>query len=167
MPPPHPRSFFAPLLPVFHAAQTALAAYAAQHSYTAITKLQIYEKQSEKAAQYSSSADRQLQKTRKTQAAGAASIAVSLLCSTYLVIAAVTEDHRSKQWHTNLALYVLNILVPLGVRMYMADFWEAKAKVPFVHTYNEAIDETKVVWTNLQWLGWSWMMIGIFELALG
>lgn len=94
-------------------------------------------------------------------------IALSLISSLYLIIATLANVHTNKQWYTNLAVYILNIIAPMGVRMYMADFWNAKAKVPFVHTYNEAIDETKIVWRNLQWLQWSWTGVGIFELALG
>ena len=70
----HPPSLLSPIIPVLHAGQTALAAYAAQHSYEAITRVQKYESQTKQAAQYSDTADRQLKKTRTTQAAGAGAV---------------------------------------------------------------------------------------------
>lgn len=71
---PHPPSLLSPLLPLLHLGQAALAGYAGQHSYNAIIRLQKYEEQTKKAAQYSDTAGDQLKKTRTTQAAGAGAV---------------------------------------------------------------------------------------------
>jgi hypothetical protein len=62
---------------LLHSVQVALSAYALFHSSISIPNLQKYEETSKKAANYSSTAEHELQMTRKTQAAGA--VGVSLL----------------------------------------------------------------------------------------
>lgn len=51
-----------------------LSLYAAQKSYIAITNLQRYEERTEKAAKHLDKAERDLYKTRVTQASGAAAV---------------------------------------------------------------------------------------------
>ena len=104
----HPPSLLSPLIPVLHAGQTALAAYAAQHSYEAITRVQQYEKQTEKAAQYSDTADRQLKRTRSTQAAGAG--AVRWPCSFHLHAGYPTVHFNANNGPTDRSLaHLLNL----------------------------------------------------------
>lgn len=149
-----------------HLGQVALGLWAAKHSYEAIWRLRQYEEASKKAAKYSNTADTQLQKTRTTQAAGALTILLSTVSSAYLAYDHATRS-RHKHWAAYIVLYVLNVAAPLGARIHMADFWGAKPKVPFVQGFNEAIDETKMVWAQLQWIQWSWIVVGVMELALG
>ena len=61
-------------LPIAHAGQSAVSLYGLYTSYVAITNLQKYEKQTEKAAKYSGTAEHQLHKTRTTQASGALAV---------------------------------------------------------------------------------------------
>ena len=56
---------------LLHIPQIALSAYGLYLSTIAITQLRQYEATSEKAAEYSGEAERQLHKTRTTQASGA------------------------------------------------------------------------------------------------
>jgi len=65
------------LLTIAHLAQSLLSLYGLATSYISITKLQKYEKQSEKAAKWSNTAAHQLHKTRTTQASGALSVRIS------------------------------------------------------------------------------------------
>ena len=58
----------------FHFAQALLCGYTGWQSYQAIWRLQGYEEQSEKAAQYSNVAAEQLHTTRTTQASGAVTV---------------------------------------------------------------------------------------------
>ena len=75
--------------------QVALSSYALYFSVISIRKLRRYEKISEQAAQYSNTADEQLQRTRTTQGAGA--IAVSLLIASFLL-----PSSSSSQGHAQL-----------------------------------------------------------------
>lgn len=63
----HPTTILTPLIAL-------LSLYAAQKSYIAITNLQRYEERTEKAAKHLDKADRDLYKTRVTQASGAAAV---------------------------------------------------------------------------------------------
>ena len=62
---------------VIHLGQAVLSGYAAYHSYNAITNLQAYEATSEKLAEWSNEAAKQLAQTRATQTTGALAV-----CST-------------------------------------------------------------------------------------
>lgn len=53
---------------------SATSLYAARSSYVAIVNLRKYEKRSERAAEYSETAARQLYKTRVTQTSSAAAV---------------------------------------------------------------------------------------------
>ena len=59
---------------VIHLGQAFLSGYAAYHSYNAITNLQAYEATSEKLAEWSSEAAKQLAQTRATQTSGALAV---------------------------------------------------------------------------------------------
>lgn len=66
---------------VIHLGQAFLSGYAAYHSYNAITNLQAYEATSEKLAEWSNEAAKQLAQTRATQTSGA--LAVRATSQTY------------------------------------------------------------------------------------
>ncbi|KAK8088492.1 hypothetical protein PG997_003453 [Apiospora hydei] len=72
------------LVQVVHIAQAALAVYGGQQSIQAIQNLQKYEDTTQKLAKYSNEAERQLKKTRATQAAGAITLLMSLVASVLL-----------------------------------------------------------------------------------
>lgn len=59
---------------VIHLGQAVLSGYAAYHSYNAITNLQAYEATSEKLAEWSNEAAKQLAQTRATQTTGALAV---------------------------------------------------------------------------------------------
>ena len=67
------------LLNVLHATQACLSAYALYLSYMSITDSQKYEEKTEKAAQYSNTAEQQLHKTRTTLASGTAAVSLRTL----------------------------------------------------------------------------------------
>lgn len=60
----------------FAFALTATSLFAASKSYVAIVSLQKYEEPSERAAEYSETAARELHKTRVTQASSAGAVCV-------------------------------------------------------------------------------------------
>lgn len=63
---------------VIHLGQAVLSGYAAYHSYNAITNLQAYEATSEKLAEWSNEAAKQLAQTRATQTSGALAVRATL-----------------------------------------------------------------------------------------
>ncbi|KAJ2968381.1 hypothetical protein NUW58_g10233 [Xylaria curta] len=73
------------LLKAIHVAQIIIAAYGAAQSHAAISRLIEYEDAIQKLAKISSEAERQLHKTRTTQASGAIAILVSFVVSVLLV----------------------------------------------------------------------------------
>ena len=60
-----------------HVCQVALSAYGAYQSYIAITNLRTYEATTKKLAKWSDVVDRELHKTRTTQASGAIAVRLS------------------------------------------------------------------------------------------
>ena len=62
------------ILRFMHLGQAGIAGYGLYLSYISIMNLRKYEKRSEQAARYSSSAADQLYKTRTTQGAGVAAV---------------------------------------------------------------------------------------------
>jgi len=61
---------------ILHLAQVAFGAYNVYLASITISKLQQYEAKSEKAAEYSSTAAKQLHKTRTTQASGTGAVSL-------------------------------------------------------------------------------------------
>ena len=66
---------------LIHCVQAAISGYALYHASISIPNLQKYESKSEKAAKYSKTAAEQLQRTRSTQAVGAAAVSIVILLS--------------------------------------------------------------------------------------
>ena len=69
-----------------HTVQIGIAAYGAYQSYVAITMLQGYESISKKAAEWSNEAQKQLDLTRSTQAAGALTVSRMIYTSHILTL---------------------------------------------------------------------------------
>ncbi|MCJ1404490.1 hypothetical protein MMC11_007716 [Xylographa trunciseda] len=147
------------LLPL-HAAQAALSAYGLYTSYLAITHLQQYESQSEKAAQYLSAAAHQLHKTRTTQATGALAILTSLLTSLTLLLA---RPALSAPVAATLNVAVAGLA--LGAMLHVGRFWAGKARVPFVGAYNEGVRRSEELRRLLGWLAMSWAATGVVGLV--
>jgi len=64
------------LQPILHLAQAGLSAYSLYHAYISITNLRQYEEKSEKAAEWSGTAEHELHKNRTTQTSSALSVRV-------------------------------------------------------------------------------------------
>lgn len=69
------------LLPLLHLPQACLSAYTIYLSSIVVPKLQRYEEKSEKAAEWSNTAEHQLHKTRTTQTSGALTVGRQILLS--------------------------------------------------------------------------------------
>ncbi|MCJ1302294.1 hypothetical protein MMC08_005097 [Hypocenomyce scalaris] len=138
------------VLDVLHAAQAGLSAYALHLSYISITDSQKYEEKAEKAAQYSRTAEHQVHKTRTTLASGTAAALFSLLTSLNpLFLTSVPS------W-PKFVFNALNIATTLAARAHVKGFWRAKAKVPLVDHYNEAITTSNRLSVLLAWLAGTW-----------
>ncbi|KAK7630331.1 hypothetical protein IWX48DRAFT_173454 [Phyllosticta citricarpa] len=131
-----------------------------------ITNLQKYEKNTEKAAEYSDTVAEELRKTRTTQASALIATIFSLGASLYL---SATRLRPPRSPWPDLALNAANIALLYGARVYVNGYWKAKAKVPFVTGYNEAISSTQNIITILDrswkaWLG-TLMWTGVVAVA--
>ncbi|KAF2175670.1 hypothetical protein K469DRAFT_609814 [Zopfia rhizophila CBS 207.26] len=140
----------------------ALSGYGAYLSYNNITRLQRYEEQTKKAAQHSNTAAERLQKTRTTQGSAAITIALSLITAISLVLLQHTEHHSITQ-----AISLVNATTLLVARVHVANFWNDKAKVPFVEGYNEAIKGSGSLENVLALLGCGWGIMGFASWAVG
>ncbi|KAF4535945.1 Methyltransferase domain-containing protein [Lasiodiplodia theobromae] len=148
------------VLPVIHLVQAAGSAYTLYFCFVSIKALKQYEKQSEKAAEYSATAAEQLHKTRTTQGNALVTALTSLLTSSFLLYTAVRpgeSSHPSSSPWLSIGLNAGNIANTLLTRSHVAGFWGSKAKVPFVEGYNEAISSTAQIIKSLERLavGWS------------
>ncbi|KAG8629289.1 hypothetical protein KVT40_003154 [Elsinoe batatas] len=147
---------------ILHLGQATLASYGIYVSYIAIKNLRQYEEQSKKAAKFSDIAARQLHWTRTTQASGA--VAVLLSFSTSLFLA--TSWHLIPRKYRVLASPAM-LLITLGVRGHLYNFWKEKGKVPMLKGYNEAIDRTQDLIGVLQYLEYSWVLTSLVAGVLG
>ncbi|KAF2020398.1 hypothetical protein BU24DRAFT_360858 [Aaosphaeria arxii CBS 175.79] len=142
---------------------TLLSAYTLNLAYTNITLLQRYERQSEKAAEWSSIAAERLRKTRTTQASGAVSIVLSLISSTYLILHPILSSEKKQSDHAVL-ITAVNIVASSAARVHMAGFWNEKeqTRVPFLEKFNDAVRgserERDLVWG----IAGCWVAVGLF-----
>ncbi|KAI1423387.1 hypothetical protein F5Y12DRAFT_757486 [Xylaria sp. FL1777] len=148
------------LLKLVHLAQIVIAAYGAMQCQVAITRLLEYEDATKKLAKISSEAERQLHKTRMTQAAGAIAILVSFGVSVLLATRGAS--------YGMLVRYLISPVMALAVfaaREYLRDFWAGKGgkaatanKIPLpkMGGYNEALERTQKLLEVLGWLTISW-----------
>ncbi|KAI0424206.1 hypothetical protein F5Y09DRAFT_335963 [Xylaria sp. FL1042] len=159
------------LLKLVHLAQIVIAAYGAMQCQVAITRLLDYEDATKKLAKISGEAERQLHKTRMTQAAGAIAILVSLAVSVLLATGGASYDM--------LVRYLASPVMALAVfiaRTYLRDFWAGKGgksvtanKIPLpkMEGYNEALGKTQKVLKVLDWLTISWVASSALVLIQG
>jgi len=140
--------------------QALLSTYGLYHSYVSITNLMQYEEKSKKAAEWSNTAAHQLRKTRTTQATGAGAIITSLTAAVVLLI-------RPSLTATTIALIHVGIsCVALAAATHIGNFWDGKARVPFVGGYNEGMRRTQALKNMLQVLAGTWIFTGIVRFAL-
>jgi hypothetical protein len=158
------------LLPLLHVGQAGLAVYGGQQSYTAITNLQKYEDASKKLAKYSNEAERQLHKTRTTQASAALALLASLLASVYLAF---------RGGHGGFGLrYGASPAMCIGVflaRKHVQDYWArgdgktvgVRVPLPKMGDYNEAQRRTEELLKVLEWLVVSWLATSLVAMVDG
>ena len=138
---------------VLNITQVGLCLWAGTYSYAAVTRLQQYEDTSEKAAKISTTAARELHKTRTTETSGA------LIVSAHLILRTTTLTMQivvTLLWSCTL---LFGLASPstftafgfssavtggiLAVRTYMSSYWSPKSSVPFIQKYNEGIENSK------------------------
>ncbi|KAF2455790.1 hypothetical protein BDY21DRAFT_372935 [Lineolata rhizophorae] len=124
----------------------------------AIGALRDYEAQSERAAQHSAIAARQLRKTRTAQASAAAAVSASILSSLYLGSAALSTPAAALRAHVLLA--ALNLAASLAARAHVLSFWGPKGKVPLVGAFSDAVERSKAVARRLAVAAAVWGVAG-------
>ncbi|KAJ8124769.1 hypothetical protein O1611_g8871 [Lasiodiplodia mahajangana] len=141
--------------------QIVIAAYGAMQSQVAITKLLEYEDATKKLAKISSEAERQLHKTRTTQAAGAITILVSFAASVLLLIIG-----WSYGFWVHYLISQFMVLAVFAAKTYIQNFWAGKngrdatankIPLPKMRDYNEALERTEETIKVLGWLTMSWV----------
>ncbi|KAI0448925.1 hypothetical protein F5B21DRAFT_78640 [Xylaria acuta] len=159
------------LLNLVHVAQIAIAAYGAMQSQVAISKLLEYEDATKKLAKIASEAERQLHKTRTTQASAAVAILVSFVASVLLATGGASYGF--------LVRYLASPVMALAVfaaRAHLQDFWAGKGgeavtanKIPLpkMGAYNEALERTQKSLKVLGWLTISWVASSAVALIQG
>ena len=94
---------------------------------------------------------------------------MSLVSSTTLFLTDAPSDSTRSTFMV-FALQALNLAVQLAARMHVKDFWDNKAKVPFVEGYNEAISGTAEIVRVLGLSGSLWAMeiiqLGLWKVVL-
>ncbi|KAI1323624.1 hypothetical protein F5Y16DRAFT_335168 [Xylariaceae sp. FL0255] len=154
------------LLRLIHVAQVGIAIYGAMQSQVAISNLLKYEDATKKLAKFSSEAEKQLHRTRTTQASGAAALFVSFIASVLLGL-----------WGSSygfLVRYLASPVIALGMfaaKIHLQDFWgkdgSVKVPLPKMEGYNEAMDKTREVMNVLGWLTIAWAAGSVMALFEG
>lgn len=137
---------------------SVVSGYGLYLSYQNITRLQQYEKTSEKAAEWSNTAAQRLHKTRSTQTSGTVTLLISFLTSTALLL---LPNHSTPT--TLMVSSCANAVALYLSRTHMANFWNdsTQTRIPFVERFNEAIrGSEKVVWL-LGTLSIGWAGVGL------
>ncbi|KAI0910169.1 hypothetical protein F4823DRAFT_562227 [Ustulina deusta] len=159
------------LLKLAHLAQIVIAVYGAMQCQVAISRLVEYEDATKKLAKISGEVERQLHKTRTTQAAGAIAILASFAASVLLITRGAS--------YGPLVRYLVSPIMALAVfaaRAYLRDFWARKSgkpvtanKIPLpkMEGYNEALERTQKSLQVLGWLTISWAASSALALIEG
>ncbi|EPE27894.1 hypothetical protein GLAREA_04685 [Glarea lozoyensis ATCC 20868] len=140
-----------PVLSIIYSLQAAFSAYSLYLASISIQNLQKYEEKSEKAAEWSNTAEKQLHKSRTTQASGTLAMVASFITSSASIF------YPSSKF-AGLAIACANVGALLAARVHVGNFWNGKAKVPLpgAGEYNDAISRTQALRLNMAYLASSW-----------
>ncbi|KAG0646211.1 hypothetical protein D0Z07_8416 [Hyphodiscus hymeniophilus] len=149
------------ILSVLYCLQAAFSGYNLYLASISISNLQEYEETSKKAAKYSNTAEKQLHKTRTTQASGTIAVLLSFLTSAYMIFSSPSVLPR-------LVIAVGNIAALLAAREHVGAFWKGKAKVPLpgVGDYNDAISITQETRLNMAYMAAGWTVLGALSMLI-
>lgn len=150
----------APLGGLASALVAAVSAYALYHSAQSMPKLRKYEEKAEKAAEWSSMAERRLKDTRYMVATGFVTTLVSLATALYILLLASSGGFSllSAAWAGALAFG------EFSTARYMHSFWADKKMIPMMEDYNEAIKDTINVIGLSKLLAVGWAAIAVLRL---
>ncbi|KAF2785984.1 hypothetical protein K505DRAFT_330658 [Melanomma pulvis-pyrius CBS 109.77] len=140
-----------------------ISLYGISLSYKTITRLRAYEQQSEKAAEWSTTAAERLHKTRTTQAGAAITLSLSALASLSLLTPLLAAPRSA------LPLAVLNTALLTASRVHMQRFWNKRVQtqIPFVEKFNRAVKGSEELVTVLQLLALGWAAAGVLGWVAG
>ncbi|KAH8701306.1 hypothetical protein GQ44DRAFT_717843 [Phaeosphaeriaceae sp. PMI808] len=143
---------------------SALSGYGLYLSYHNITRLQQYEKQSEKAAEWSNTAAQRLHKTRTTQTSGTLSLLISFLSPLILL----STPYRSSST-IMISVGTANATMLFFTRAHMAAFWNEsnQTRIPFMEKFNDAVRGSEKVVRVLGAASTSWGLSAAGWAAMG
>ncbi|KAF2275530.1 uncharacterized protein EI97DRAFT_468084 [Westerdykella ornata] len=121
-----------------------------------IDRLLTYEREAERAAQWSQTAAQRLRKSRMTQAAGVFSLAFSIFTCFILPILPPTATMY------RLCLAAVNSIVLAVAALYKSWFWNERTqvKIPLVGKFNAAVAGSEEEVRMLGWLCGGWAAVG-------
>jgi hypothetical protein len=140
------------------------SSYALYLSTQSIRRVMTYEEKAKKAAEWSAKASKDLHKTRTTHATGVLAASLSLASSIFML----SSSTGGKKWV--VAVIGANMIVLVASRAHIQNYWQGKAKVPFVGKFNEAIDFQAQIPQLLAGIAGGWTLVEIvylMELGLG
>lgn len=156
------------------ACTSVLSGYGLFLSYQNITRLQQYEEQSEKAAEWSKTAAQRLHKTRTTQSSGTISVRPFLLLQTQadihtqLLVSLLTplillSTSQASNPNALMTISAANTAILLFARNHMANFWNesVQTRVPFAQKFNDAVRGSETVVQILGALSAAWGIAGV------
>ncbi|KAK5133354.1 hypothetical protein LTR08_007788 [Meristemomyces frigidus] len=142
-----------------HVTQVVLSAYGAYQSYIAITNLRTYEATTKKLAKWSNEVDRQLSRTRTTQAAGAIAVLASVIGASILA----AFGPSLPDW-ARFAISPVMLIGVLFARGHIKNYWVpgdektgSRIPLPNMEAYNEAQRRTEDLLQTLEYLEYSWV----------
>jgi hypothetical protein len=176
-----------------HAGQLVLSFYAIRHSVVATRNLLKYEDATKKLAEWSDEVQRQLDKTRTTQAAGAVAVrtiisncllielmisqaAFNFLAAAALIILPIVVPNRLPTWF-KLGVSPTMLAITLGARQYLKNFWApgeedsegkdtgTKIPLPKMEDYNLAVQKTEDLLKCLEYLEYSWVIASFMAIT--
>lgn len=159
--------------------QVIVSVYGGVQSYFAIVNLRKYEATTKKLAKWSSEVENQLNKTRTTQASGAAAVwhcseNEVCLCANHILqcllslVAGLVLAFGSSSLHKYVVMAVSPVMLAgvLFARQHIKKYWApsdgktvgVRVPLPNMEEYNEAERRTEDLLAILQYLEYGWVM---------
>ena len=147
-------------------------------SAQSIPKLQKYEEDAKRAAEWSTTAENRLWGTRYTVGAGFVAVSTpppatrrpepvltvqALLSALTAVIYLLFVGRGAAFYRVGWPLFLAG--GHYWTARYMTGFWDGKAKVPLMNQYNSAIDDSKQVIKLLDPVAVGWVAIAVLKLV--
>ncbi|KAJ4304804.1 hypothetical protein N0V90_000332 [Kalmusia sp. IMI 367209] len=143
-----------PLIPLL--VVTGLSSYGLYLCYQNIMRLQIYEEQAQKAAKWSNTAAKRLNKTRATQTSGTIALGISAFTAVLLILTKLSVT-------PHVVLSGIGGVASVLAQIHMKSFWNEKeqVQVPLMGKFNQAVRGSEEVVQLLGGIAAAWVAAGL------